>query len=140
MIGRGSTLGPKVSDLLRETAEAEGIDFTLEASGRSTGTDADSIQIARGGIAAGLVSIPLRYMHSTVEMVSLADVEGTIRLIVAFIRRLDPEESFAVQLEAQWASSAACAGGRDSSASEVISSGPRAASSRTSVASFGERA
>jgi endoglucanase len=94
VIGRGSTLNPKVSALLRETAEAEGIDFTLEASGRSTGTDADSLQVARGGIAAGLVSIPLRYMHSTVEMISLDDVEGAISLIEAFIRRLDPEESF----------------------------------------------
>ena len=94
VIGRGSTLSPKVSALLRETAEAEGMDFTLEASGRYTGTDADSIQISKGGIAAGLVSIPLRYMHSTVEMISLDDVEGTIRLLEAFIRRLDPEESF----------------------------------------------
>jgi len=94
VIGRGSTLSPKVSALLRETAEAEGMDFTLEASGRYTGTDADSLQVARGGIAAGLVSIPLRYMHSTVEMISLDDVEGTIRLLEAFIRRLDPEESF----------------------------------------------
>ena len=94
MIGRGSTLSPKVSALLRETAEAEGIDYTLEASGRYTGTDADSLQMPAGGIAAGLVSIPLRYMHSSVEMISLADVEGAIRLLVAFIRRLDPEESF----------------------------------------------
>ena len=64
------------------------------ASGRYTGTDADSIQISKGGIAAGLVSIPLRYMHSSVEMVDLADVEGAIELLVAFIRRLDPKQSF----------------------------------------------
>ncbi|HET6831781.1 MAG TPA: M42 family metallopeptidase [Solirubrobacterales bacterium] len=94
VVGRGSTLSPKVSDLLRDAAEAEGIEFTFEASGRYTGTDADSLQIARGGIATGLVSVPLRYMHSSVEMVSLEDVEGAIRLIEAFIRRLDPEESF----------------------------------------------
>ncbi|GIK77075.1 MAG: M42 family peptidase [Thermoleophilia bacterium] len=94
VVGRGSTLSPKVSDLLRDAAEAEGIAFTFEASGRHTGTDADSLQVARGGIATGLVSIPLRYMHSSVETVSLDDVEGAIRLIEAFIRRLDPDESF----------------------------------------------
>ncbi len=94
VIGRGSTLNHIVADLLRDAAEAEGIDYTLEASGRYTGTDADSIQISKGGIAAGLVSIPLRYMHSSVEMVDLADVEGAIQLLVAFIRRLDGSESF----------------------------------------------
>ncbi len=94
VVARGSTLSPKVADLLRDAAEAEGIDFTFEASGRYTGTDADSLQISKGGIATGLVSIPLRYMHSSVEMVSLADVEGAINLLVAFIRRLDGTESF----------------------------------------------
>ncbi len=78
VIGRGSTLSPKVFELLVETAEAEGIEYTVAASGRSTGTDADSIQIARSGIPTGLVSIPLRYMHSPVEMVDLQDVEAVV--------------------------------------------------------------
>lgn len=94
VIARGSTLGPRVYELLREAAEAEGIDHTFEASGRYTGTDADSLQIARGGIATGLVSIPLRYMHSTVEVCQLDDVEACIEVICAFIRRLDPGEDF----------------------------------------------
>lgn len=94
VIGRGSTLGPKVYELLRAAAEAEGIDHTFEASGRYTGTDADAFQIARGGIATGLVSIPLRYMHSTVEMCQLDDVEACIQLIVATIRRMDGTEDF----------------------------------------------
>ncbi len=94
VIGRGSTLGPRVYELLRAAAEAEGIDHTFEASGRYTGTDADAFQVARGGIATGLVSIPLRYMHSTVELVQLDDVEAVIELIVAFIDRLDPAEDF----------------------------------------------
>ena len=93
-IGRGTTLGPRVYELLREAAEAEGIPHTFEASGRGTHTDADSFQIARAGIATGLVSIPLRYMHSSVETIQLSDVEAVIRLIVAFIRRLDPGEDF----------------------------------------------
>jgi putative aminopeptidase FrvX len=91
VIGRGSTLSPKVFELLAETAEREGIDHTIEVSGRSTHTDADSYQISRAGIATGLVSIPLRYMHSPVEMVDLADVEATIELLVAFASSLDAD-------------------------------------------------
>ena len=87
-IGRGSTLSPKVFELLVETAEEAGIEHTIAASGRSTSTDADAIQISRSGIPTGLVSIPLRYMHSPVEMVDLADVEATIELIAAFAARL----------------------------------------------------
>ena len=88
VIGRGSTLSPKVFELLVETAEAEGIEYSIAASGRSTGTDADAIQIARSGIPTGLVSIPLRYMHSPVEMVDLDDVEATISLLAAFGSRI----------------------------------------------------
>ncbi|HWW66797.1 MAG TPA: M42 family metallopeptidase [Solirubrobacterales bacterium] len=88
-IGRGSTLSPKVFELLVETAEAEGIDHTVSASGRGTSTDADVIQISRAGIPTGLVSIPLRYMHSPVEMVDLGDVEAAVELLAAFAARLD---------------------------------------------------
>jgi endoglucanase len=89
-IGRGSTLSPKVFELLVETAEAEGIEYSLSASGRGTSTDADVLQISRSGIPTGLVSIPLRYMHSPVEMVDLRDVEATIELLAAFAQRLTP--------------------------------------------------
>ena len=65
---------PVVSELLIEAAEAEDIPYTLSASTRGTGTDADAIHTSRGGVATGLVSIPLRYMHSPVEMVQLDDV------------------------------------------------------------------
>lgn len=90
VIGRGSTLSPKVYELLREAAEAEQIPYSIGASGNATHTDADSIQISRSGIPAGLVSIPLRYMHSPVEMVDLEDLENAVRLIVAFVERLEP--------------------------------------------------
>jgi endoglucanase len=90
VIGRGATLSAKVVDLLIETAEAEGMDYTLQSSGGGTHTDADAVQLARGGIACGLVSIPLRYMHSSVEMVQLSDVEAAIELIVAFAGRVEP--------------------------------------------------
>lgn len=87
-IGRGSTLSPKVFELLVEAAEETGIEHSISASGRSTSTDADAIQISRAGIPTGLVSIPLRYMHSPVELVDLGDVEATVELIAAFAARL----------------------------------------------------
>jgi endoglucanase len=88
VITRGSTLSPAVFELLHDTAEAEGIPFTLAATGGSTGTDADALHIARGGIPTGVVSVPLRYMHSPVELVQLDDIANAARLIAAFARRL----------------------------------------------------
>ena len=88
-IGRGSTLSPKLFELLVETAEEAGIEHTVSASGRATNTDADAIQISRSGIPTGLVSIPLRYMHSPVELVDLGDIEATVELIAAFAARLE---------------------------------------------------
>ncbi len=88
-IGRGSTLSPKVFELLVETAEEAGIEYSVSASGRATSTDADAIQISRSGIPTGLVSIPLRYMHSPVELVDLGDLEATVELIAAFAARLE---------------------------------------------------
>jgi endoglucanase len=91
VIYRGATLSPKVFELLVETAQETGIEHTVGATGNSTGTDADAVQFARSGIPTGLVAIPLRYMHSPVEMVDLADIESTVELIAAFAARLDAE-------------------------------------------------
>ena len=93
VIERGSIISPAVFELLHDTAEAEGIPFTVAASARSTGTDADAVHISRAGVPTGVVSIPLRYMHSPVELVQLDDVEATAKLLAAFARRLD-EASF----------------------------------------------
>ncbi len=89
VIYRGATLSPKLSELLIEVAAEAGIEHTVGATGNSTSTDADGVQFTRSGIPTGLVSIPLRYMHSPVEMVDLADVEATVALIAAFAERLD---------------------------------------------------
>lgn len=94
VIERGSNLHPVVSELLVAAAEAEDIPYTLAASGRTTGTDADAIHVARGGVPTGLVGLPLRYMHSPVEMVQLSDVEHAARLIAAFAMRLPADVSF----------------------------------------------
>ena len=94
VIARGSALHPRVSELLHDTAEREGLPFTVESLGRMTGTDADAVHISRAGIPTGLVSIPIRYMHSPVELVSLADIEAGAKLIAAFAQALEPGMSF----------------------------------------------
>jgi endoglucanase len=95
VLSRGSTLNPRLSELLYETAEREKIAFTVEAIGRNTGTDADAVHLARGGIPTALVSIPLRYMHSPVELVQLQDVHAAAKLIAAAALSLDADTSFA---------------------------------------------
>jgi len=94
-ISRGSTINPRVFELLVEAAEAEGIPYTIEVSAGTTNTDMDAMYLSRAGVATGLVSIPLRYMHTPTEVVDLADVEKCARLIAAFAIRLDPHASFA---------------------------------------------
>ena len=93
-IVRGASLSPVVFELLVEAAEAEGIPYTIEATARSTGTDADAVVNTRAGIPTGSIGVPLRYMHSPVELVQLDDLHNTARLCAAFIRRLGAEQSF----------------------------------------------
>jgi endoglucanase len=88
VIERGSTMHPSVFELLHAAAEAESLPFTVAASARSTGTDADAIHVSRSGIPTGLIGVPLRYMHSPVEMVQLDDVDNAAKLAAAFARRL----------------------------------------------------
>jgi len=91
---RGPSIHPAVFELLYETATAEGIPFSLEVSRGTTSTDADAVYVSRSGVATGLVSIPLRSMHSPVETIQLDDVEAAIALIVAFAQRLEPGTTF----------------------------------------------
>ena len=95
VIERGSNLNPRVVELLYETAEAEAIPFTVQASARSTGTDVDAMHFSRGGVPCGGIGLPLRYMHSPVEMVQLDYVANAARLIAAAAQRLTAETSFA---------------------------------------------
>jgi endoglucanase len=94
MIARGPTLNKKLTDLLSETAEAEGIAHAFEVYSRETHTDADEFHLARAGIPTGLLSVPTRYVHTPNELCDLADVEAIIALIAAFAARLTPETSF----------------------------------------------
>jgi putative aminopeptidase FrvX len=95
IIERGSLLNPVVFELLHEAAEREQIPFTIQASARSTGTDADAIHLSRAGVPTGGVSIALRYMHSPVEMVQLDDITACAKLIAAFAMALSADTSFA---------------------------------------------
>ena len=91
---RGPSMHPDVFELVYATAEAEGIPFVVEVTRGNTWTDADAVYLSRRGVPTGLVSIPLRYMHSPIETADLGDIEGAVRLIVAFALRLQPGMSF----------------------------------------------
>jgi putative aminopeptidase FrvX len=94
VLSRGSAIHPLVFERLAETAEQEGIPFTIQASPRFTSTDADAIYLQRAGVATAVVSIPNRYMHSPNEVVALDDVAATIRLLAAFCRGLKEGDDF----------------------------------------------
>src|SRR5687768_11497040 len=95
VITRGAIVNRAVNDLLDEVAAAEGIECATEAAGSRTGTDADAMHLSREGVATAVVSIPLRYMHSPVEVVDLADVEAVISLLTALALHLQADTSFA---------------------------------------------
>jgi endoglucanase len=95
VIERGSVLNPVVFELLHDAATKNEIPFTIAASARSTGTDADAIHLSRAGVPTGGVSIALRYMHSPVEMVQLDDIDACAKLIAAFAQSLTADTSFA---------------------------------------------
>jgi endoglucanase len=93
VITRGAIVSRPLNDLLDEAAESVGIDCTTEAAGGPTRTDADSIHLSRSGVPSAVVSIPLRYMHSPVELVELGDVEATIAVIAAMALRLEADQA-----------------------------------------------
>ena len=97
VILRGANANPIVVQRLMEAARAEDIPFQVLAFPRGTGTDANAIQLTRGGVATGLIGIPLRYMHTPSEVVSLADVENTARLLAAFAERVEKDADFRPQ-------------------------------------------
>jgi putative aminopeptidase FrvX len=94
IINRGSTINPKVFELLVAAAEAEGIPYAINVSAGDTHTDMDAAYGSRTGVATGLVSLATRYIHTPGEVVSLDDVEAAVRLIAAFAVRLEPGLDF----------------------------------------------
>lgn len=94
MIYRGANINPRVFELLLTAAEKEKIPYQVASAARGTGTDANPMQLSRGGMATGLLSVPLRYMHTPNELLSLVDLQNTARLLAAFCRRLKPDQDF----------------------------------------------
>ncbi|MBM3826767.1 MAG: M42 family metallopeptidase [Verrucomicrobia bacterium] len=95
IIGRGPNINPVVFDHLVKTAEDLEIPYQIQAESRPTGTDARAIQMANSGVACGLVSIPLRYMHTPGEVVDLKVVEQAVELLAGFARRVKKKQSYA---------------------------------------------
>jgi len=87
-IGVGPNMTRTITDALVQTARQEEIPYQMEVMSGSSGTNAWPIQISRGGIATGVVSLPLRYMHTPTEVIDLTDAQDTVRLVAAMIRRM----------------------------------------------------
>lgn len=99
-IGSGPVIGyaPAIQNELRElitnTAEANNIPFQRNALSRITGTDTDAFAYSNGGVPSALISLPLRYMHTTVEMIHKEDVENTIKLIYETLLKIEANHNF----------------------------------------------
>ena len=84
----------KLRDLILDTAESKNIPFQRAALSRATGTDTDAFAYSNGGVPSALISLPLRYMHTTVEMVHRDDVENVIKLIYETLLNIKGGETF----------------------------------------------
>lgn len=87
MIGISPTLDENITNALLEISEKENIPFQREVMGGRTGTNADAVSINSGGIKTGLVSIPLRYMHTAAEAVNVSDIENTAKLLACYAEK-----------------------------------------------------
>lgn len=99
-IGKGPVIAyapavqQKLRDLITDTAEEKNIPFQRAALSRATGTDTDAFAYSNGGVASALISLPLRYMHTTVETVHKDDVENVIKLIYETLLKIEDGETF----------------------------------------------
>ncbi len=94
IVARGANINPRVFEFMLAAAESEGIPVQVASAARGTGTDANVMQLSRGGMATGLLSVPLRYMHTPNELLALEDLENTARLLAAFCARLERGQDF----------------------------------------------
>lgn len=93
VLAKGAPINNKINDLLERAANREAIPLQYELTPRMTGTDADRMRLTGTGVPIALVSLPLRYMHSPVETVSLQDLEQEIQLLVSMLKELTGKES-----------------------------------------------
>lgn len=90
----GASVHKKLLDLIIATAKAKEIPFQRSAASRATGTDTDAFAYSNAGVPSALISLPLKYMHTTVETASIADIEEVIRLMFEFVKSFDPKFDF----------------------------------------------
>ena len=93
VLSKGAQINFKINDIISNTAEDKGIDIQWEITPRTTGTDADKIRFSGKGVPVALLSLPLRYMHSPKEVVSIDDIENEIELLVKMIEGLTGNEN-----------------------------------------------
>ena len=94
ILSRGANINPVLFELLVDTAKEEKIPYQVNGAARATGTDANVMQLSRGGVATALISVPLRYMHSPSEVLSLADLQATVKLLCAVVYRITDSKIF----------------------------------------------
>ncbi|HKL37089.1 MAG TPA: M42 family metallopeptidase [Salegentibacter sp.] len=94
VIAHAPAVQNKLRELLIETAQEKEIPFQRMANSRFTGTDTDAFAYSNGGVPSALISLPLRYMHTTVEMVHRSDVENVIKLIYESVLKIKEGEGF----------------------------------------------
>lgn len=93
-ISRGANINPRLESMFISAAKAKRIPVQIEAAPGATGTDANVIQLTRGGVATALIGIPNRYMHTPVEVISLSDLESAAKLISEVVAKIDRRTSF----------------------------------------------
>ena len=94
IISKGANINPVLGKMLVAAAKRKRIPYQMEGAPRSTGTDANVMQMTRGGVATALVSVPNRYMHTPVEVISLGDLENTSKLIAAAVVGMKRSQDF----------------------------------------------
>ena len=94
VLTRGPNINSKLFDLMVKTAKTEKIPYQINAEPRGTGTDANALQLNRSGVVAGLISVPLRYMHSPCETISLKDLEDSAKLLAKTVAKITPRTNF----------------------------------------------
>jgi endoglucanase len=94
VVFRGPNWNPRVVDRLLDVAKSKEIACQIAASGKAAPNDSNALQINRAGVAAGLVSLPNRYMHSAVEVISLDDIDRAADLLAGFVVGLSGDEDF----------------------------------------------
>jgi endoglucanase len=94
LIGRGPNINPVLFERMVAAADKAKVPYQIGPEARATGTDANPIQLSRGGKVAGLISIPLRYMHTPTEVLKLVDLDYAVKILTQFVLDLDTTVDF----------------------------------------------